>query len=66
MGSGVTPSDFFTHLPFDFVPCGDDRLGIGDCGCMNVCVLQNRSEGRSVSSSLFELELTAVDSLPTP
>jgi hypothetical protein len=71
----VTPSDFSTRLPFDFIPCeGNNLLGLGDfdcvcvydfsirvpfdfipseggnrlgIGCVCVCVLSTRSEGRS-------------------
>jgi hypothetical protein len=39
MGSGISPSDLSTRLPFDFLPHGvDDLLGIGDCGSVYVCV----------------------------
>ena len=44
----LIPSDFSTRLPFDFVPCrGNNRLGIGNCGCVCACVPTSRSEGRS-------------------
>jgi hypothetical protein len=44
----VTPSDFSTRLPFDFIPCeGNNLLGLGDFDCVCVYVLATRSVGRS-------------------
>jgi len=48
----MTPSDFSTRLPFDFIPSGgNNRLGIGNCGCVCVRVLSTRSVGRSENRS---------------
>jgi hypothetical protein len=44
----VTPSDFSTRLPFDFIPCeGSNLLGLGDFDCVCLYVLEARSVGRS-------------------
>jgi hypothetical protein len=48
----VIPSDFSNRLPFDFIPFeGNNRLVIGDCGCVCVRVLSTRSVGRSKNRS---------------
>ena len=48
----VTPSDFSTRLPFDFIPVGgNNRLGIGNGDCVCVRVLSTRSVGRSENRS---------------
>jgi hypothetical protein len=40
MGSEGTSSDFSTHWPFDLVPCGENRLDVGEFGCVYVSLLQ--------------------------
>ena len=64
MGPGVTPSDFSTRFPFDVAPCGDNRLSIVDCGCVNVCVLSGRPEGRSLNCSNRCLNLSVLLLIP--
>ena len=65
IGLRITPSDFSTRLPFDFIPySGDRRLGGGDYGRVNVCVLNCRSEGQSVNRSSRSLKVNLL--LMTP
>ena len=56
MGLGIIPSDFSTRLSSDFFPYGgNDRLDMGGCGCVYVCLLLTRTEGRSVNCSILSL-----------
>ena len=66
IGLGIIPSDFSTRLPFDVIPySGDNRLGGGDCGCVNVCVLPCRYEGQSVNRSSRSLKANLLLMIPS-